>query len=155
MAAREWTLKRNCSLSPRQLALFYASLCLATFLIAGLFAVRGVYYVFHFALLEMAVVGAVFLAYARHACDREHIALTDDCLLVELIEAERARQFRLDRRLARVESPSSRHGLIGLEAFGMRVEVGRFLTESKRREFARELRQELRQGQRRGQVAAG
>jgi len=145
MAAREWTLQRNCSLSPRQLGWFYASLCCATFLIAGLFALRGVVYVFHFALLEMVVVGAIFLVYARHACDREHIALTDDCLLVELIEAERARQFRLDRHSARVELPSSRRGLIGLEAFGKRVEVGRFLSESRRREFARELRQELRQ----------
>lgn len=146
MVAREWTLKRNCSLSPRQLALFYASLCLATFLIAGLFTLSGAHYVFHFAVLEMAAVGVAFLRYARHATDREHIALTDDYLLVELIEAEQARQFRLDRSLTRVELPLSRHGLVGLEAVGTRVEVGQFLTERKRREFAQELTQELRRG---------
>ncbi len=150
MALREWTLKRNCSLSPRQLALFYASLCVASFTIAGLFALFGMHYVFEFALLEMVLVGGAFLIYARHASDREHIALTRDWLLVELIEVERVRQFCLDRQLTRIELPSSRHALVTLEAAGMRVEVGQFLTERKRREFAQELKQELRRG-----VAAG
>ena len=146
MAAREWTLKRNCSLSPRQLALFYASLCVASFTIAGICALLGVHYVFGFALLEMSVIGAAFLIYARHVGDRERIALIGDCLLVELIEVGRARQFRLKRDLTRIELPSSRHALITLEAVGVRVEVGRFLTEHKRREFAQELKRELRRG---------
>ena len=68
----------------------------------------------------------------------------DSLDLVELIQAEHARQFWLDPRRARVEPPGAQHELIGLEANGLRVEVGRFLTEWKRREFAQELRQELR-----------
>ncbi|HTN65188.1 MAG TPA: DUF2244 domain-containing protein [Burkholderiaceae bacterium] len=150
MALREWTLKRNCSLSPRQLALFYASLCAASFTIAGLFAMFGMHYVFEFALLEMVLVGVAFLIYARHAGDREHIALNRDWLLVELIEMERVRRFCLARHLTRIELPSSRHPLVTLEAAGLRVEVGQFLTERKRREFAQELKRELRRG-----VAAG
>jgi uncharacterized membrane protein len=146
MAAQEWTLKRNCSLTPRQLWLFYASLCLASFSIAGVFALYGVRYVLSFALLEMAAVGLAFLVYARHATDRERIALVGDCLLVELVEAEQTRKFHLNRYLTRVELPLSRHGLVGLEAVGMRIEVGQFLTARKRREFALELARELRRG---------
>lgn len=146
MVAREWTLRRNCSLSPRQLALFYASLCVASFAIAGLVTLFGMHYVLWFALLEMMVLGLALLIYARHAEDREHIELTDDCLLVELIEMERVRQFRLNRYLTRVWLPSSRQALVMLQAAGTRVQVGRFLTERKRREFAQELEQELRRG---------
>jgi uncharacterized membrane protein len=143
MAKREWILKRNCSISPRQLAMVYTALCSVSLIIAIFFTVRGAWLVLGFAILEMSAVGLAFFQYARHATDREHIALIDDCLLVELIQRERARQFRLDPRWTRVELPDAPHELITLEAKGMRVEVGRFLTVWKRREFAQELRREL------------
>jgi uncharacterized membrane protein len=146
MAKREWVLGRNCSISPRQLALAYAALCAMSFSVATYFTFRGAWYILGFAILEMSGVGAAFFLYARHASDREHIALIDDCLLVELIQTERVRQYRLDPRWTRVEPPESRDGLIGLEANGVRVEVGRFLTELKRREFARELKRALASG---------
>jgi uncharacterized membrane protein len=144
MASREWVLKRNCSISPRQLTMVYAALCSISFAVAAFFTLRGAWYVLGFAILEMAAVGLAFLQFGRHATDREHIALIDDYLLVELIQAEQSRQFRLDPRYTRVELPDERGGLIELEGGGMRVEIGRFLTEWKRREFAQELRQVLR-----------
>lgn len=143
MAEREWVLSRNCSISPRQLALVYAALCTLSFTVAGYFTLRGAWYILVFAILEMSAVGMAFFLYARHAVDREHIALVDGCLLVELIQKERVRQFKLDARWTHVESPVSHNELIGLEANGTRVEVGRFLTEWKRREFARELKRAL------------
>lgn len=146
MAKREWVLSRNCSMSPRQLALAYTALCAASFTVATFFTLRGAWYVLCYAILEMSAVGAAFFMYARHAADREHIALVDDSLVVELIEKERVREFRLDPRYTRVESPGSRGELIALEASGTRVEVGRFLTEWKRREFARELKRALASG---------
>jgi uncharacterized membrane protein len=146
MATREWVLSRNCSMSPRQLALAYAALCAASFTIATVFTLRGAWYILCYAVVEMSAVGAAFFVYARHAADREHIALIDDQLVVELIQKEQVREFRLDPRFTRVEPPESRDGLIALEARGTRVEVGRFLTELKRREFARELRRALASG---------
>ena len=139
MAKREWILKRNCSISPRQLAKAFAVLCLISLMVATFFTVRGAWYVLGFAVIEMSAVGWAFFRFARHATDREHIALIDEYLLVELIQTEHTRQFRLDKRRIRVAPPLSRSGLISLEADGTRVEVGRFLTEWKRREFAREL----------------
>jgi uncharacterized membrane protein len=143
MASREWVLKRNCSMTPRQLALAYSALCLMSLLVAIFFTLHGAWYILGFALIELSAVGGAFLLFARHATDREHIALMDNCLLVELIQVERVRQVRLEPRFTRVDPPESPGGLIGLEANGTRVEVGRFLTEWKRRELARDLRSAL------------
>lgn len=147
MVKREWTLSRNCSITPRQLGLAYAALCAVSLCVAIFFTWRGAWYVLGFSVLELVAVGSAFLLYARHATDRERIALTDDCLLVELIQVERVRQYRLDPQWIRVDMPESRSRLIGLESRGTRVEVGRFLTEYIRREFARELRRTLGSGQ--------
>jgi uncharacterized membrane protein len=140
---REWLWKRNCSISPRQLGMVYGALCLASLMVATFFTVRGAWYVLGFAILEMAAVGLAFLHFGRHATDREHIALIDDCLVVEVIQAEHARRFELNPRRTQVDVPQAHADLIGLESGATRIEVGRFLTEWKRREFARELRQAL------------
>ena len=140
MVTREWMLRRNCSMSPRQLGLAYLAVCTTSLLVAIFFAASGAWYILGFALIELFAVGIAFLLYARHATDREHIALEEDCLLVEVIQVEHVRQFRLDPRWTRVEPPvSGSGGLVRLEANGTKVEIGRFLTEWKRREFAREL----------------
>ena len=143
MATREWILKKNCSISPQQLAKAYAALCVASFLVASYFVMQGAWLVMVFAILEMSAVAAAFLYFGRHATDREHIALSEAGLIIELVQAEQVLQHRMDPHRTRVTLPALRHGLIGLEANGDRVEVGRFLTERKRKEFAQELSQEL------------
>jgi len=144
MATREWILKQNCSISPRQLVKAYAGLCAASLIVATYFTLHGAWLVLVFAVLEMTAVAAAFLYFGRHATDREHIALSDAGLTVELVRAEQTRRFRMDPRHTHVDLPGFKHGLIGLEANGARVEVGRFLTDRKRHEFARELITELR-----------
>jgi uncharacterized membrane protein len=143
MAKREWVLKRNCSLTPRQLVAAFVVLCVLSLLVAAFFTLHGAWYVLGYSVVEISAVGWAFLWFARHVTDREYIAVVDDCLLVELTQVERARQFRLDKHKVRVSSPLSRNELIGLEANGIRVEVGRFLTEWRRHEFARELQKAL------------
>ena len=142
MAQQEWTLKRNCSISPRQLAMFYASICAVSLLLACVFTFHGAWLVLVFACIELSAVGLAFLYYARHAGDRERILLQDDCLMVELIESERCQQYRFDTHSLRVEAPEQR-GLVLLHGGSRRLGVGRFLTQFKRREFALELRSAL------------
>ena len=144
MTSREWVLKRNCSISPRQLAMVYAILCMVSLTVAVLFTLRGAWYILGFAVLELAAVGLAFLYYGRHATDRERITLIEDTLLIELIQAEQASLYRLDMHTVRVGLPDAQRGLIAVEASGMRVEVGRFLTAWRRREFVQELEQALR-----------
>ncbi|WP_211455221.1 DUF2244 domain-containing protein [Collimonas antrihumi] len=143
MIKREWDLRRNCAIAPRQLGFFYAILCATSLAVAIGFTLRGAWFVLLFAVLEMSAVAIAFLIYARHATDREHIAMLDDYLLVELIQAQEIRQFKLDLRSVRIAVQETNKGLIDIEALGTRIEVGRFLTEWKRREFVLELRQEL------------
>jgi uncharacterized membrane protein len=138
----EWTLQRNCSLTPRQAARAYAVLCTLSLGVALAFLLlHGVWIVLAFSLLELACVGLALLLYARHALDRERIALSEGCLLVECVQAEVHSHAQLDPLWTRV-LPGS---LITLESRGVRVEVGRFVNEAKRRQVARELRQALRQ----------
>ena len=140
---QEWVLKRNCSIAPRQLLLAYGVLCGLSIAIASFFTLYGAWYVMGFSVLEMGAVGTAFLFFARHASDREYIALGQDCLLIELVQADQAVSFRLDPRTARIQIPAAHHRLITIEERGTRVEIGRFLTYFKRQQFAQELRSAL------------
>lgn len=143
---REWTLQRNCAMSPRQVALAYAVLCAGSLAVSlAVFLLHGIWVVFAFSLLELALVGLAMLIYARHALDHETIALSDACLLVDCVEADHHEQARLDPLWTRVSVGDERQRpLIKLESRGVKVEVGRFVTEARRRQVERELRQALR-----------
>jgi uncharacterized membrane protein len=137
--AREWIIKRNCSITPKQLLMVYAVLCSVSLSIAIFFTLRGAWYVLGFAVLEMAAVGIAFLHFGRHATDGEHLELTDRHLVVKLTQSGKERCFYLEPHSIRIDLPRSRDGLIRLEDGSARVEIGRFLNYSKRREFAAEL----------------
>lgn len=150
---QEWRLARNCSLTPRQVARAYAVLCCASGAVAAGFLLRGVWIILAFSCCELALVGLALLVYARHALDHERIALSEHCLLVECVQAGRRRQARLDPLWTRVLEgghaghdghDGGRHALLRLESRGVQVEVGRFVTEARRRQVAAELRQALR-----------
>lgn len=147
MDRREWIMKRNCSLTPRQALMVYLLLCSATLGIALVFTLRGAWMVLAFALVESAAVGAAMLHYARHALDQERIRLLEDALLVERRDGSRSILVRLDPHHTRVSlaDPGART-LIHLESRGERVDVGRHLTPSARQQVARELRTALRPG---------
>lgn len=143
MNHHEWLLKRNCSLSPGQLAAAYAVLCCGPFTVAIFWTWHGAWYVLAFSVLEMTAVALAFMHYARHATDREQIVLDDGCLLIESIEGGRRREVRLDPSRTRVVLPRQYRDLISLETVDVSIEVGRFVTQARRREVAYELRHEL------------
>ncbi|MES2264516.1 MAG: DUF2244 domain-containing protein [Pseudomonadota bacterium] len=143
---REWLLRRNCALTPRQTALAYGLLCLLSFGVATLFLLLGVWQVLFFTVLEMTAVAAAFLYYARHAADYEYIVLTRGCLLVERVSAGKVRQTFLDPGRTRVAVPERSRDLIALEARGVRLEVGCYAMDAKRRQCARELQGALQDG---------
>jgi uncharacterized membrane protein len=140
----EWQLKRNCSLTPSQAMTALAILCGMTFAVGMAFMlIHGAWVILGFSGVEMLAAIAAFLCYARHATDGEHIAVADDCLLVEKVSAGSTRQLRLDPHVVRVSLPRSRRDMIVLEARGIRVEIGRYVNESVRRQVAQELRRDL------------
>ncbi|MRV76275.1 DUF2244 domain-containing protein [Duganella sp. FT92W] len=140
---REWLLRRNCSLTPRQTVTAYAALCALSLGVALVFLLQGVWQVLVFTAIELAAVTTAFILYARHASDYEHIVLTAGCLLVERVSAGRASQTVLEPYFTRVAKPDSPRSLVLLEAKGTSLEVGVYAPDAQRRRLAQELQDAL------------
>jgi uncharacterized membrane protein len=142
----DWLMKRNCSVSPRQFVLFYASLALVSLAIALLLVVRGAWVVLPFTGIELLAVGVAFVMHARHALDYERVRLFRARLVIEQMSAERLTQFEFNPRWVRVEQGSSARDVVRLVSRGQTVVVGRHLAQHRRAQFARELRVALVRG---------
>ncbi len=140
----DWRLRRNCSVTPAQLASVYGLLCVVSLGIGLFFWSYGAPMVLGFAGLDLLAVGAAFLMYARHATDGEWISLQGASLVVERETAGRRERTEFDRQWVRIESVAGRHGLIAVSSRGQTVEVGRFVRPEMRRALAGEIRQALR-----------
>ena len=144
--AVEWVLKRNCSLRPGQLLVFYLSLCVVSLLIAGYFWRHGAHPVMIFAGLELLVVGLAMLIYARHAGDRERVELAGGQLTVEWQHGARSGRMEFAAVSVRIDDVGPGRPLIGLSARGRQVRVGRHVRPELRRQLAEELKATLRWG---------
>jgi uncharacterized membrane protein len=142
-----WFLKRNCSVTPAQLGWLYASLCVVSLGTAAVFWFQGAVLILPFAWVELAAVGAAFLAYARHATDGETISLRGRQLVVEVENAGRLERAEFNREWVRVEPLAGDRSLIELSGQGRRVNVGRYLRPELRPVLAQEIRRALREAQ--------
>lgn len=140
----EWTLKRNCSVTPAQLGYLYASLCILSMGVASVFWLQGATLVLPFAVFELVAVGTAFLVYARHATDHERIRLMRGRLVVEWETAGRSSRCEFAREWVRVEPGAGAGQLIEVRGGGRSVQVGRFVRSDLRPVLAREIRQALR-----------
>ena len=138
-----WHLRRNCSVTPRQLGVLYVSLCLVSLIVAGWSWVLGARFVFAFVALELLAVGAAFLVYARHAVDGETVSLRDGCLVVERECAGGRERLEFLGAQVRIDTPTDRQALIGVRAHGRRVDIGRHVRPEWRPALAGEMRQAL------------
>jgi uncharacterized membrane protein len=142
-----WDLRRNCSITPRQLLSAYTLLCALALTIGLGFWWQGVEAVLVFTGVELLAVGIAMLVMARHAGDRELITLADREMAVEqhvgpLVERTR---FRAD--WVRIEPSAGDGSLVELSGEGRSVLVGRHVRPEWRDELAQELRRALRQSQ--------
>ena len=143
----QWLLKRNCSMTPRQMMGCYASLCGVSLAIGGFFWVQGAMLVLPFAWLEIVAVGAALLVYARHAADSEHIRLQPGLLTVEHVSGRHVEHAEFAPAWVRVEPEHGDRSLIELSGQGQRIAVGRFVRPELRGQLAEELRWALRRWQ--------
>jgi uncharacterized membrane protein len=134
-------LKRNCSLSPAGLAGVFAALAIVVLAIGTGFAIAGAWLVLPFAGLEVLLLGAAYVLYARRAADYERIELDAGRLKVEVAEAQKTSRYELEARRARVRLEGERVVLQGAKE---ELELGRFLDAQSRAEFAAELQKRLR-----------
>lgn len=122
----------------------YASLCVVSMGIGSYFWAQGAPLVMPFAVLELLVVGVCFTIYARHAVDRESIALAGGQLVVELEKGGRIERLEFNREWVRVEPKDDDRSLIELSGQGRKVQIGRFTRPELRAALAREIRLALR-----------
>ncbi len=142
--ATQWLLKRNCSISPAQLLVFFASLCAVSFVIAAAFWAHGAPWVAPFAGIELCAVGLALAVYARHAADYERMLLQPGRLTVERVNGSRSDSVDFSPAWVRVEPSTADRSLIELSGEGKRIAVGRFVRPELRRALADELRVALR-----------
>ena len=140
----QWFLRRNCSVTPRQLGWVYLGLCAVSLLIGTVFWLLGAKLVLPFAWIELIAVGAAFAVYARHATDGETIRIAGAQLVVELENGGKLERSEFRREWVRVEPGAADSSLIELSAQGRTVHVGRFVRPELRPVLAREIRMALR-----------
>jgi uncharacterized membrane protein len=145
--AVQWLLKRNCSITPRQMMTFYASLCALSLGIAAIFWAQGATLVMPFASLEVLAVGAALALYARHATDSEAIRLAAGRLTIEHVSGRTTHRAEFAPAWVRVEPEHGDGSLVELSGQGQRIAVGRFVRPELRRQLADELRWALRRWQ--------
>ncbi len=141
-AAHSFDLAPHCSLSARGARLFFASVCVPTFGIAGAATVLGYWPVLPFAGAEMVLLGWALKTNMARRFEREHIEISETEVIVEYTFAKRApRRVVFPRHWARVKirRPNSPPSSLVIESHGRGHEVGKFLTEEERRHLAAEL----------------
>lgn len=140
----QWLFKRNCSMTPRQLMAVYASLCAVSLVIAAVFTWQGAPFVLLFAGLELVLLGAALLVFARHVGDRETLILAGRSFTVEQRYGSRVARTDFTAEWLSVEPAAGQGSLVQLSGEGRTVRVGRFLRPELRPALARELRRALR-----------
>ncbi|RZT95196.1 DUF2244 domain-containing protein [Rivibacter subsaxonicus] len=140
----EWVLQRNCSTTPAQMTAFYGSLCVVSLGIGSFFWAFGATLVMPFAWAELLLVGAALVVWARHATDRERIALAPGRLTVEWQSGGRVERAEFQPDWVRVEPCHDDRSLIELSGQGRSIAVGRYVRPELRRQLAEEFRAALR-----------
>jgi uncharacterized membrane protein len=136
-------LAPHCSLSTRGAVVFFGSVCLATFGIAGIATALGFWPVLPFAGAEMLLLGWALRSNMQRRFERESIDVSDTEVVIEYARGN-PRRVVFPRHWARVKirhpkSPLHRGQLV-IESHGRAYEVGKFLTEQERGQLAAELR---------------
>jgi len=91
-------IKRNCSISPRELLCVLAFAMGVSLGISAGFAYFGAWPILPFAGIEMLALAAAFYLNGRHAADYERIALAGGKLLVEASSAGRIKRYEFNPR---------------------------------------------------------
>lgn len=140
----EWRFKRNCSVTPHQLAAMYVLLCVMSLSVAGFFWSMGVRMVLPFTAIELTAVAIAFMVYARHATDCERIALSRHRLVIEQERAGVVSQVVFNREWVRVQDRESPRALIELSEGKQRLQCGHHIRQDLREQVAQEIRWALK-----------
>ncbi|MDE2186925.1 MAG: DUF2244 domain-containing protein [Betaproteobacteria bacterium] len=133
-----WLFKRNCSISPKQLLAFFASMALISSCVALMCWEGGATLVPPFTVAELLAFGSALYVYARHAADRERVTVSAQSLVVEWENAGRIERAEFNPRWARIVV--NENGLVEISGAGKLAFMGRYTRPDRRETLARDLR---------------
>jgi uncharacterized membrane protein len=130
----------HCSLTVQGACIFFGTVFVPTFFIAGVSALHGFWPVLPFAGLEMALLAWALKATFDRRREIETITVSEDAVRVESVHRLRRREVVFSRHWSQVKlrRPISRlqPSRLTIESKGRELEVGRFLTEEERHGLA-------------------
>jgi uncharacterized membrane protein len=137
-------LSPNCSISWRELILFYLLTCVVAFAVGIFFTLQGLWLVLPFSGIEIAALGICLYLTSRKVYRREVITLYRDRTRVEkgLYQAEQSWEFETPWIRLRKENsgPFKARRKLVLGSHGKYVEVGGFLDDLEKDELAFKLK---------------
>jgi uncharacterized membrane protein len=134
-----WTLRRNCCLTPLQLAVGLGAPCGLALAIGLWYKAQGAWPVLAFAVLQSCVAALLFLHHAAHASDHEQIKLRETYLQIDLVMGGQCQRTLFDPRFTRISAPAPGRPWIEVASKGRVVTIGRYLAAHERTRFARQL----------------
>ena len=144
---RVWTMKRNCSISPRHFILVYCSFIVLSMVMIVPMAIMGFWAIIPFVVANLSFVGAAFLVYARHATDYERVEISAKVspkhLCIEVANGSDLQRMELDPYWIRVGLQNRARPRIEIRTFGETILVGTHLPVHRRAIIALEMRQFL------------
>ena len=120
----QWALKKNCSLTPRQLAACLACVSLPGFLAGLAFFVLGAPMILLMLVLQGLTMAWCFVAYGRHAADREWLSMSREAIEVHIVHGADEVRSRFNRATASLAMLAGQHNLIDISESGRSVQVG-------------------------------
>lgn len=139
----EWLLKRNCSISPYQMAGIFLLLALVSLCIGISFYLMGATLILPYCFLEIAVLLLAFLYNAKHANDYEQLIIEPYLIKVTSKNGNCETSIELNRLLSRVEQLENQGSLISITQGAKQVYFGNHIHVSLRERLWREIRLKL------------
>lgn len=140
---KTWHMKRNCSLTPKQLLHCYLVLVTFSAIVTIGFLLAGVWMVLVFSSLELTAVTLGFLIYSMHALDREEIQLIDQRLIVRQFFGKQQFTHEFNSRWVRIKLPKQGKKVFLLCQSKQEIELGRFIMHDEQIELISSLRRHL------------
>jgi len=141
---KNWQMRRNCALTPKQLLMFYIILVSLSVTVATGFLLVGVWVILIFTTLELSAVTIGFLIYCRHALDCETIEIDNTCLIVKKFIGYKETVYEFNTQWVKIEPPIEGSKTFFISQAHLRVELGQFLRQEQQKSLIASVRAHLR-----------
>ena len=140
---RTWLMKRNCSLTPKQVGAFYLSIVCFSLLVALYFWLIGAWMVIIFTTLALLVLTIALYVYSIHALDYEKITIIGKQLLVEKSWGGKVDVEEFNTVWTTIRCSESGRKSLALKSSNKEVPIGFFVGLNEQEQFEKELRKYL------------